>query len=101
MIDPAALPPLLQALPLAARIALGLAAGALGGALFFGSLRHVVSFCLHGNWQRLALWQLLRFALLGLLLYALARIGAATLLSAAVAMVAARQWLLRSGGEVA
>lgn len=76
--------------------AFGLAAGLLIGAVHFGSLRWNADAYLAGSRIALAiLLQLVRFALLGAVLYGLSRLGALPLLAGALGILLARAAVIR------
>ncbi len=83
---------------LAAGLALGLVVGFLLGVLHFRTLRLVSVRLLRGDFSAIAL-QVVRFAVLAATLFALAKLGAAPLLSAMVGVLVARGRVV-DGGRV-
>lgn len=82
-------------LPLAAAIAVGLAAGSAIGAAFCTTLYWNGCLFARGRWLAALAMQLLRFALVALLLVALAHAGAITLIASCAGMFIARTWWVR------
>lgn len=80
------------------QILLGLAVGGALGVLHFGSLRWVAQRYAEGGAAGAVLVQLLRFAVLGLVLFGLAKVGAAALLAGAVGLLIARYVVVRRLG---
>ncbi len=88
-------------LPAAAlQIGAGALAGGLAGALYFTALWWNVSLFEHGATPRALALLLLRFALLALVLIALAKLGALALLSGAAALLLARRLVIRRFGRL-
>jgi len=83
-----------------AELALGLTVGLLLGFIHFGSLWWTVQLFAGGNAARALAAQLLRFALLGAALFALAKLGAVALLASALGLLLARALLLRRFGRI-
>lgn len=83
------------ALSTSAKVASGIAAGSGAGAAYFATLRlNARSYARHAIGVAIAL-QAVRFAMLGLVLYGLARLGPAALLAGLCGVVIARHVLLR------
>jgi len=87
---------LLHAVPPAAGVAIGLVLGFGLGLVHFTTLKHVAALYTSGAkvWRVLGL-QLLRFALLALVLIVVAQLGALPLLAAAAGILVARQIVIR------
>jgi F1F0 ATPase subunit 2 len=91
--------PMIPAIPsLALQVALGAAAGAGAGFAYFTALRWNVALFERGATPKAILLLLTRFALLAALFVALAKLGAPTLLAAALGLLAARRVTLRRLG---
>jgi hypothetical protein len=82
----------------ASHIALGLAAGALLGWLYFAMLRRNTALYLGRSFALGLGMQLLRFAAVGLVFFLLARLGAGALLAGALGLLAVRRVYLRRVG---
>jgi len=86
---------IVSALSTSAQIACGLAAGGGAGAAYFAALLvNARSYARHAIGAAIAL-QAVRFGMLGLVLYGLARLGPAALLSGLAGVVVARHVALR------
>ncbi|BDV38066.1 ATP synthase subunit I [Methylocystis bryophila] len=83
---------------LALQIALGATAGAAAGFAYFTALRWNVDLFERGATPKALLLLVARFGLLAALFVALAKLGAAPLLSAALGLLAARRITLRRFG---
>ena len=87
--------PMVAALSTSAKIACGLAAGGGAGAAYFAALlANARSYARHAIGAAIAL-QAVRFGMLGLVLYGLARFGPAALLSGLAGIVFARHVVVR------
>lgn len=69
------------------------------GMAYFGSLWWNVRTWVGGSWLRAAMAQILRFALVGIVFFGLAKLGAAPLLAGALGLIAARALVLRRFGR--
>jgi hypothetical protein len=79
----------------ASHVALGLAAGVLLGFVHFATLRRITWLYLGGNLPLALGLQMLRLALVGLVLLTLAYLGAGALLAGALGLLAVRHLFLR------
>lgn len=77
-------------------IATGLAAGGIGGGVYFGTLFMSMRWYARRGIAVAVGLHMLRFGMLGLMLYGLARLGPATLLSGLAGIVLARHISIRS-----
>lgn len=69
------------------------------GMAYFGSLWWNVQTWIGGSWMRAATVQILRFALVAVVFFGLAKLGAASLLAGALGLIAARALVLRRFGR--
>jgi hypothetical protein len=90
--------PLFTSLSPALQTAAGALAGGVTSAAYFGALVVNVRWFTCGAIGIAALMQFVRFALLSLVLYGLARLGAAALLSGLAMLVAVRHAMVRHTG---
>lgn len=81
-------------------ILLGLCAGLLLGIGHFASLRWNADLLMQGRAARAAILMLGRFALLGLVLFGLALLGALPLLAGALGVILGRMIVLRRGRQM-
>ncbi|QIB36387.1 hypothetical protein G3A50_20020 [Ancylobacter pratisalsi] len=79
-------------------IAVGLAVGAVVGFIHFATLKRNTDLYLGGGFALAFGLQLLRFAILGAVFYALARLGAGALLAGAIGLLVTRRVFLRRVG---
>ncbi|CAN0620721.1 conserved membrane protein of unknown function [Burkholderia multivorans] len=82
----------------ALRVAAGLVAGGAAGAAYFAALLANTRWYARGAIGAAVAVQLLRFAVLGAVLYGLARLGALALLGGLAGIVAARHAVVRTQG---
>lgn len=86
-------------LPTSAAIAVGVVVGFGLGMVYFGSLWWNVQAWVGGDMVRAAVTQILRFALVAVAFFGLAKLGAAALLCGALGLLAARALVLRRFGR--